>query len=70
MYSKHTQRNRGTLMLRERNDKMKRSWAPSCGSQQNSLTKTLDDNYDQRIQGYAYLMAHCCALLAMKLPSF
>ena len=51
-------------------DKIKASCAPSCGSQQNSLAETLNNNRDQRLRGYTYLMAHCCTLLAMKLPPF
>lgn len=57
-------------MLRNRNDKMMASSVLLCGSQQNSLTETFNDYYDQRIQGYAYLMTHCGALLAVKLPPF
>lgn len=70
IHSKETESTSGTFVLRKRDDKMMRSSAPSCGSQQNSLTETLNGYYDQRIQGDAYLMTHCCALLAMKLLSF
>lgn len=58
----------GAFLSRKKEDKIKRSSAPSCESQENSLTATLDNDRDQRIQGYTYLMAHCCMLLAMKLP--
>lgn len=73
IHHSHSEKTKSTLCVitvRKRNNKIKRSSVPSCKSQQNSLTETLNNDYDQRIQGYTYLMAHCCALLAMKLSHF